>query len=113
MPIIRFSKADLNNELASTTSLLLINLVKTISSYLPKKENVDEDFEDVVDENKCICEEIKSYCETNDIHLTNGYKVEIAKKFKDKILRKNKNVFDEMSESQQNFIKELFNTIIK
>lgn len=88
-------------------------LIKTISSYLPKKENVDEDFEDVVDENKCICEEIKSYCETNDIHLTNGYKVEIAKKFKDKILRKNKNVFDEMSESQQNFIKELFNTIIK
>lgn len=87
--------------------------IDVASSYLPRKENVDDNFKDVVNENNIMCDEIKSYCSKYDIPLSLGYKVELAKKYKTRILKKNKNVFDEMDAEQQKFIKELFNKIVK
>lgn len=88
-------------------------IIKTISYYLPKKSNTDDEFEDCIDGNKPICEEINQYCTNNCIELDKGYKVELAKKFKDRVLKRNINVFDKMNTKQQDFVKKIFEKIIK
>ncbi len=87
--------------------------IKTISSYLPKLENVDDDFEEEVDKNNLICKEIELYCTKYQIELKIGFKVELAKKFKSKILKKDKNIFDMMDENQKKFVKEVFDKFVK
>lgn len=87
--------------------------VDIASSYLPRKENIDDNFKDVAEKGSNICDQIQLYCKNNDISLSIGYKVEIAKKFKTRLLKKNKNVYDEMDETQQIFIKNLFKKLTK
>lgn len=91
-------------------------LIKIINSYLPKNSDADNNFEEEIEdesmENMPICDMIDKYCTKYDIKLDKGYKVEIAKKFKDRMLNKNKNIVDEMNDLQKKFIESTFKKIL-
>lgn len=89
------------------------NLIKIIDTYLPKIEDFDDSFSDMVDDKNPICNEIKKYYTTCNLEYDNGCKVEIAKRFKNKMLKNNYNIYDLMDKEQQSFVSSLFEKFVQ
>ena len=87
-------------------------LAKIITRFLPKPEDTDEEFDDVVVENKPICNQIEDFAKTQDIDLGGkGWKVRLATMVKREILKGTDKV---ICESDPEFAKilELFNRFL-
>jgi len=87
-------------------------LAKIITRFLPKPEDTDEEFDDVVVENKPICNQIEDFAKTQDIDLGGkGWKVRLATMVKREILKGTDKV---ICDSDPEFAKilELFNRFL-
>lgn len=60
-------------------------LSKVVTRYLPRPAGSDEEFEDVVDSSKPIVPQIEAYCQVHNINLPDGWKVEVATMFKNRL----------------------------
>ena len=98
---------------AETEDLIPFDLMKGIvNNYLPKAADSDDTFSDIADGHKLICDQIKSYTQTNSIKLPHGFKVEIAELIKRRVTNKNIDIIDSMNESQQKMVYRIFNSIV-
>lgn len=73
---------------------------KIVSKFLPRPEEVEEDFDDIYAENKPICNQIENYCNKYNIPLGKGWKVRLAAMVKKEIFKGNDKV---ISESDKEF----------
>lgn len=62
-------------------------LGRLVSRFLPRPEEVDEDFDDVVVEDQPICDQIEVFAKTHGIALELGWKVRFATTVKKEILK--------------------------
>jgi predicted ATP-dependent endonuclease of OLD family len=91
--------------------LLPVNRFSTIiSKFLPRPEEVNEEFEDFVQEGEPICNQIENYTKKYNIILDKGWKVRLAVIVKREILKGNDKV---IAETDPQFAKiiSLFNQI--
>ena len=68
---------------------------KIVARFLPRPEEVDEDFDDVFVEDKPICNQIEEYAQKYSIALEKGWKVKLATLIKREILKGNDKVISE------------------
>lgn len=82
-------------------------LAKIVARFLPRPEEADEEFDDVVVSDKPICNQIEEFAKIQGITLEKGWKVRLAALVKKEILRGNDKV---LAESDPEFAKivELF-----
>lgn len=83
-------------------------MAKIVARFLPRPEDTDEEFDDVVDDGKPICNQIEEFAKTQGIDLGGkGWKVRLATMVKREILKGTDKV---ISESDPEFVKilELF-----
>lgn len=66
-----------------------------VARFLPRPEEVDEEFDDVVKENQPICNQIEEYAKEYNILLEKGWKVRLATTIKREILRGSDKVISE------------------
>lgn len=78
-----------------------------VAKFLPRQEEVDEDFDDIVTDNKPICNQIEEFALTHGIPLEAGWKVRLATSVKREILKGTDKVISE-KDPQYNKIVELF-----
>lgn len=78
-----------------------------VAKFLPRHEEVDEDFDDIVVDDKPICNQIEKFADTHGIPLEQGWKVRLATIVKREILKGTDKVICE-KDSQYNKIVELF-----
>lgn len=62
-------------------------LATIVAKFLPRLEDVEEDFDDVVVEDKPICDQIEEFAESHGITLEHGWKVKLATTVKREILK--------------------------
>ena len=62
-------------------------LARVIAKFLPRPEEVDEDFDDIVVENKPVCDQIEEFAKKQEITLEQGWKVRLAVTVKRDILK--------------------------
>ena len=62
-------------------------IARIVSRLLPRPEEVDEEFDDVVVEDKPLCDQIESFAKTHGIALEPGWKVRLATIVKREILK--------------------------
>lgn len=62
-------------------------LARIVSRFLPRPEEVDEEFDDVVVEDKPICDQIENFAKAHGIALEPGWKVRLATTVKREILK--------------------------
>lgn len=62
-------------------------IARIVSRFLPRPEEVDEEFDDVVVEEKPLCDQIESFAKTHGIALEPGWKVRLATTVKREILK--------------------------
>lgn len=60
---------------------------KFIARFLPRPEEVDEEFDDVVVEKEPICNQVENYAKSHGISLEQGWKVKLATIVKREILK--------------------------
>lgn len=60
---------------------------RVVSRFLPRPEEVDEEFDDVVLEDKPICDQIEDFADAHGIALEPGWKVRLATTVKREIMR--------------------------
>lgn len=60
---------------------------RIITRFLPRPEEVENDFEDVVVDDAPICNQVESYAKQNGIQLDTGWKVRLATMVKKEILK--------------------------
>ncbi len=82
-------------------------LARIVAKFLPRHEEVDEDFDDIVVNDKPICNQIENFADTHGIPLEQGWKVRLATVVKREILKGTDRVICE-KDSQYNKIVELF-----
>lgn len=70
-------------------------IAKVVARFLPRPEEVDEDFDDVVEDNIPICNQIEAYAKRHNIALEKGWKVRLAATIKREILKGNDKVIAE------------------
>ena len=70
-------------------------IAKVVARFLPRPEEVDEDFDDVVEANVPICNQIEAYTKRHNIALEKGWKVRLAATIKREILKGNDKVIAE------------------
>ena len=70
-------------------------LARIIGKFLPRPEEVDEDFDDIVVSDKPICNQIEEFAKAHGITLENGWKVRLATVVKKEILKGTDKVLDE------------------
>ena len=80
---------------------------RIVAKFLPRPEEVDEDFDDVVVNDKPMCDQIENFAKTHGITLENGWKVRLATVVKREILKGTDKVVSE-KDSQYKKIVELF-----
>lgn len=83
-------------------------LARIVARFLPRPEDTDEEFDDVVINNKPICNQIEEFAKVQGINLGKGWKVRLATMVKREILKGTDKVIDE-SDSEFEKILELFN----
>ena len=71
---------------------------KIIARFLPRPEEVDEDFDDIVVDNKPICNQINDYIDKHEISLESGWKVRLAATVKREILKGSDKVISEQDD---------------
>lgn len=70
-------------------------LAKVVARFLPRPEEVDEDFDDVVEDKTPICNQIEAFAKCHGITLEKGWKVRLAAIVKREILKGNDKVIAE------------------
>lgn len=80
---------------------------KIIAKFLPRLEEVDEDFDDVVVPDKPICNQVEEFATSHGISLERGWKVKLATIVKKDILKGTDKVIAE-NDSEFEKIVELF-----
>ena len=82
-------------------------LARIVARFLPRPEEADEEFDDVVVSDKPICNQIEAFAKSQGITLEKGWKVRLAALVKKEILKGNEKV---IAESDPEFVKivELF-----
>lgn len=80
---------------------------KIVARFLPRPEEVDEDFDDVVEGNVPICNQIEAFAKRHNITLEKGWKVRLAASVKREILKGNDKVIAEGDPEFSNIV-ELF-----
>lgn len=83
-------------------------LAKIISRFLPRPEDTDEEFDDVVVSDKPICNQIEEFAKVQGIELGKGWKVRLASTVKREILKGKDKVIGE-NDPEFKKIVELFN----
>lgn len=80
---------------------------RLVARFLPRPEEVDEEFDDVVNEEKPICNQIEEYAKIYNIPLEKGWKVRLATTIKREILKGSEKIIGE-SDTEFDKIVELF-----
>lgn len=62
-------------------------LAKVITRFLPRPEDTDKEFDDIVVDNKPICNQIEEFAKTRGIDLGKGWKVRLVAMVKREILK--------------------------
>lgn len=62
-------------------------LARIIARFLPRPEEVDEEFDDVVTDDKPVCDQIEAFAQKHRIPLEKGWKVRLATMVKKEILK--------------------------
>ena len=70
-------------------------LAKIVARFLPRPEEVDEDFDDVVKDDTPICDQIEVFAQNHGISLGQGWKVRLATAVKKEILKGTDKVLSE------------------
>lgn len=70
-------------------------LAKIVARFLPRPEYADEEFDDVVVEDRPICNQIEDFAQKQGIDLEKGWKVRLAATVKREILKGSGKVIDE------------------
>lgn len=70
-------------------------LAKIVARLLPRPEEVDEDFDDVVKDDTPICNQIEAFAQNHGISLGQGWKVRLATAVKKEILKGTDKVLSE------------------
>lgn len=70
-------------------------IAKIVARFLPRPEEVDEDFDDVVKADTPICNQIEVFAQNHGISLGQGWKVRLATAVKKEILKGNDKVLSE------------------
>lgn len=70
-------------------------LARIIGKFLPRLEEVDEDFDDIVVSDKPICDQIEEFAKAHGIMLEPGWKVRLATTVKREVLKGNDKVICE------------------
>ena len=70
-------------------------LAKIVARFLPRPEEVDEDFDDVVKDDTPICNQIEVFAQNHGISLGQGWKVRLATAVKKEILKGTDKVLSE------------------
>lgn len=71
---------------------------RIVSRFLPRPEEVDEEFDDIVVEDKPICDQIENFAKIHGISLDLGWKVRLATTVKKEILKGTDKVISEKDE---------------
>lgn len=66
--------------------ILTEDIIKAVDKIMPR--NVEEDFSDSFDESNPIVPQIESFAKSQNVNLSNGWKVELAKKVKSIMLKR-------------------------
>ena len=82
-----------------------------VCKFLPRPEEVEEEFDDVVNDNSSICDQIEDYAKNYGILLEKGWKVRLANIVKKEILKGKGKILSEGDSEFQNVL-ELFNKIL-
>lgn len=82
-----------------------------VCKFLPRPEEVDEEFDDVVNNNVPICNQIEEYANKYEINLDKGWKVRLASTIKKEILKGKGKIISE-NDSEFKKVVELFNRIL-
>lgn len=86
-------------------------MARIVSKFLPRPEEAEDEFEDVVEEGKPLCNQIEEFAKFQGIPLERGWKVPLASAIKKEILRgKGKVIKEEDKEFTK--IEELFKRIL-
>ena len=80
---------------------------KLIARFLPRPEEVDEEFDDVVVDTEPICNQVENYAKSHGISLEQGWKVKLATMVKREILKGTDKVVSE-KDAEFDRIVELF-----
>lgn len=80
---------------------------RLVARFLPRPEEVDEEFDDVVNGEEPICNQIEEYAKIHNISLEKGWKVRLATTIKREILKGSEKVIGE-SDDEFDKIVELF-----
>lgn len=80
---------------------------RIIARFLPRPEEVDEEFDDVVVETEPICNQVENYAKSHGISLGQGWKVKLATLVKREILKGTDKVVSE-ADAEFDKIVELF-----
>ena len=83
------------------------NFARIVAKFLPRQEEVDEDFDDIVVEDKPMCDQIEEFAKTHGITLETGWKVRLATVVKREILKGTDKIIGE-KDPQYSKIAELF-----
>ncbi len=62
-------------------------MAKIVTRFLPRPEDTDDEFEDVVSTDRPICNQIEEFAKSQEIDLEAGWKVRLAKMVKNEILK--------------------------
>lgn len=86
-------------------------MARSVSKFLPRPEEAEDEFEDVVEEGKPLCNQIEEFAKSQGIPLERGWKVQLASTIKKEILRgKGKVIREEDKEFAK--VEELFKRIL-
>lgn len=88
----------------------LDKMSKIVSKFLPRPEEVEDEFEDVAKEGKPLCNQIENFAKSQNIPLEKGWKVQLATIIKQEILRGRGKVISE-DDKEFSKVEDLFNRI--
>ncbi|WMJ24337.1 AAA family ATPase [Paludicola sp. MB14-C6] len=70
-------------------------IASIIARFLPRPEEVDEEFDDVVTDDTPVCDQIETFAQTHGISLDKGWKVRLATMVKKEVLKGTNRVISE------------------
>lgn len=65
----------------------LERMARIVSKFLPRPEEAEDEFEDIVEDEKPLCNQIEEFAKAQNIPLVRGWKVQLASTIKKEILR--------------------------
>lgn len=83
---------------------------RIVTRFLPRPEEVDEEFEDIVEDTSPLCNQIENFAQKHDIELEKGWKVRLAARVKAEILKGTDKVLSETDDEYERILN-LFNKL--